>query len=199
MTRLASASALLPLLLLAACGGDDGIGGVDADPAACTGAEVRCAGLTLQACQDGVFVTTESCGFACDPVAGCSDCDPNAGPTCDGDAVVSCNSDGTYGPVIEACGEGEACTVGECTRACTADGVDLIYVVDDAYRLLSFDPRLVGTATDPFVLIGPMSCPAASQPVPGWGGGVTPFSMAVDREATAWVLYTTGEIFHVST
>ena len=35
---------------------------------------------------------------------------------------------------------------------------------------------------------------------PDWNGGgqATPFSMSVDREGQAWVLYTSGEIFKVS-
>ena len=117
---------------------------------------------------------------------------------CDGDTVVACNPDGTLGDPIETCDPGEVCQAGECTLSCTADGVDLIYVVDETYRLLSFDPRKLGTADDPFTLIGNLSCPAAAQPVPGWVGGVTPFSMSVDRNGVAWVLYTSGEIFHVS-
>lgn len=37
--------------------------------------------------------------------------------------------------------------------------------------------------------IGTLSCPTTS----------SPFSMAIDRDATAWVLYQNGEIFRVST
>jgi hypothetical protein len=76
---------------------------------------------------------------------------------------------------------------------CNVDGVDLIYVVDEDYNLLSFDPRTPKTA---FKMIGQLKCPA------GFafdGSDATPFSMAVDRQARAYVLYNSGEIFLVST
>src|SRR5439155_11207683 len=42
-----------------------------------------------------------------------------------------------------------------------------------------------------FVDIGTLDCPSEM--------GATPFSMSVDRNAVAWVLYSSGEIFHVDT
>lgn len=72
----------------------------------------------------------------------------------------------------------------------------MIYVVDDAYRLLSFSPA--GGANE-FTLIDLLNCPAAAS-WPAWGNTTaTPFSMSVDRTARAWVLYTSGEIFWVDT
>ena len=47
-----------------------------------------------------------------------------------------------------------------------------------------------------FKLIGNINCPAGRS---FDGGTATPFSMSVDREARAWVLYNSGEIFWVST
>jgi hypothetical protein len=196
---------LIPLALaLAACspdrrGNDDDIGD-DAPNDPCTGDETRCFEQAYQTCQDGVFVTEEICTGACSvSLEGCAECDPAGGNACDGNTVVTCTSDGTYGDVIEECEEGTACSSGECERSCSADGVDLIYVVDETYNLLSFDPRLVGTGSE-FQLIGQLACNPSLPNVPGWlGVGVTPFSMAVDRTATAWVLYTSGEIFKVST
>ena len=81
-----------------------------------------------------------------------------------------------------------------------AQGAELVYVVDESYRLQAFDPSQL--MAEPFRLIGNLTCPAA---YPTWpeaalnGGPPTPFSMSVDRNATAWVLYSSGEIFHVST
>ena len=47
-----------------------------------------------------------------------------------------------------------------------------------------------------FKEIGTLSCPAG----PALSGGTaTPFSMSVARDGTAWVLYTSGEIFNVNT
>lgn len=77
-----------------------------------------------------------------------------------------------------------------------SDAAKLIYVVDSNNKLSSFDPALK-TFND----LGTLSCPAAS--------GAQPFSMGVDRSATAYVLYsgvnplsgavTSTEIFKVDT
>lgn len=189
------------LLVFAAACGPSGGGGDDDDDTGndCSGDEERCVGNLLQVCVDGTFETGEVCEGACNlDLGGCVQCDPLAGNTCSDDqTVVACNADGTFGSVVETCTNGTACSGGECSRDCTADGVDLIYVVDDSYRLLSFDPRKIGTGQDPFTLLGSLSCPASTTPVPGWLGGVTPFSMSVDREGFAWVLYASGQIFKV--
>lgn len=70
---------------------------------------------------------------------------------------------------------------------CPDASATLVYVVSEAYDLLSFYPP---TAT--FTSIGKLSCPASS-------GSATPFSMAVDRKGTAYVVYNDGELFKVST
>ena len=67
-----------------------------------------------------------------------------------------------------------------------SDSAKLIYVVDHNGTLSSFQP---GTLT--FTDIGVLNCPAAS--------GATPFSMSVDRTATAWVGYSSSEVFKVDT
>lgn len=60
-----------------------------------------------------------------------------------------------------------------------------VYVVDAAgFKLLSFDPP-----TLTFEEVGSVAgCPSQVS-------GATPFSMAVDRDANAWVLYNSGELF----
>ena len=187
---------------LSACGpsasGDDindpdgGTGG------SCTGSGTQCVGTQYEMCQGGHWVVTQSCATACNnSLGGCVDCNPGQN-ACNGGNVVSCNSDGTFGGVVETCGAGSECSGGTCQRACSADGVDLIYVVDDSNNLLSFDPRLIGTPAGPFHQIGLLNCPAGPA-VPSWTGPVAPFSMAVDRDAVAWVLYSSGQIFNVST
>jgi hypothetical protein len=189
---------------LAACGpsapgddGDDRPSPPDAAvPAGCAAGETRCSGSRYQTCVDGVFETTESCPNLCEAAVGCVDCDPEHGNTCNGNAVVECNDDGTFGDTVTTCTAGTECQAGRCGRACTADGVDLIYVVDKEKNLRSFDPRKVGTTEDPFTLIGPLTCPAG--PPVQLGMGRTPFGMSVDRNGVAWVLYTSGEIFRVS-
>ena len=83
----------------------------------------------------------------------------------------------------------------------TADGSDgcderarWIYVVSAENQLIRFYPNELR-----FEPIGTLSCPTT-------GTGASPFSMSVDRTATAWVLYgpgllggNAGELFRVST
>ncbi len=67
-----------------------------------------------------------------------------------------------------------------------SDEAKSVYVVDQNNTLSRFDPP-----TKAFVDLGHLNCPAS------FGG--TPFSMGIDRTATAWVLYSTGELFRVDT
>lgn len=67
-----------------------------------------------------------------------------------------------------------------------AMGAEWIYLVDSNNLLLQFRPDSLSITP-----IGSLNCPA--------GAGDTPFSMAVDRQARAWVLYQSGNIFHVNT
>jgi hypothetical protein len=135
--------------------------------------------------------------------SGGATCASGAATVCQGDSVHTCNPDGSVGALVEECASG--CWEGSCgggggtDEGCDAAGNDLIYVVDDDYRLLSFDPRKLDTGEDPFALIGDLDCPAGA-PWPDWSGGgpATPFSMSVDRDGMAWVLYTSGQIFRVS-
>jgi len=65
-----------------------------------------------------------------------------------------------------------------------ADAAKLVYVVTIGGSLYSFDPPSLT-----FTKVGHLSCLSQGQPN----------SMAIDRSATAWVNYTSGEIFKVST
>jgi len=124
-------------------------------------------------------------------------CDPNVGLTCDtNNNVVECNPDGTFGAVQQMCGVGMMCTSGVCTNSCTADGVDLVYVVDEQNDFMSFDPRKLPAS--PFTMIGTLACPDNGTSIQQPPNGAMPFSMSVDRDGKAWVLYTTGELFEVS-
>ena len=64
------------------------------------------------------------------------------------------------------------------------EGSQWIYTVDDIGRLATFDPEHL-QYTD----IGALSCPTSA----------TPFSMAVDQNAVAWVEYMDGYIYRVDT
>jgi hypothetical protein len=189
------------VLSAAACGPSaegtlpDG-GGPTGTPCVVEG-EHRCDGSSYQECRDGEWWEVESCSspLVCTRTAGCAQCDPDFPGVCQGDNVYECNPDGTIGEFVETC-QFEQCSRGSCgDDECGAAGVELIYVVDVNYNLASFDPANNNT----FTFIGPLSCPAGPS-WPDWGSPTaTPFSMSVDRNATAWVLYTSGEIFHVST
>lgn len=67
-----------------------------------------------------------------------------------------------------------------------AYGAEWVYLVDAGYNLIRFQPDDL-TLTP----IGHLDCPGA-----GMG---TPFSMSVDRNGFAWVLYNGGRIYNVST
>jgi hypothetical protein len=134
-----------------------------------------------------------------DAGGGFQDCDPSKGSTtCQGQNVVVCNADGTYGEVVTSCGI-DGCSNGSCGGDQCSEEAKLIYVVDKTYNLLSFDPKLLPGS--PFKLIGQLNCPAGNS-LPDFdpaAGPATPFSMSVDRSGRAWVLYSSGQIFHVST
>ncbi len=151
-------------------------------------------GGMFQSCEQGLWYDADQCNAVCSIELGCVDCDPLLGRACVGDNVVTCTADGRFGNVLQTCGLG-GCVLGQCEDEC-GDGTDLIYVVDRDDRFLSFDPR-----DDAFVFteLGTLNCPAANNQ-PGWGSPSnqgTPFSMSLDRDGVAWVLYTSGEIFHV--
>lgn len=198
MRRLVRVTFALSLLAIAACGpGASGDDDDDVTDNPCTGSGSQCVGNQYQECRDNRWVIVETCTNLCNAnLGGCIDCNPGVN-TCNGNAVVECGADGSFGGTVETCAAGTECQGGSCQRACSADGVDLIYVVDDDNNLLSFDPRNVGTATNPFSMIGRLNCPAGTA-LDG-SGPATPFSMAIDRDATAWVLYSSGRIFNVST
>ncbi|HUU00347.1 MAG TPA: hypothetical protein VM425_02800 [Myxococcota bacterium] len=164
----------------------------------CTEGHKRCQGASYQECQAGTFNELQHCGDqqACLVDLGCVDCDPAAGNVCSGGDVHACNPDGTVGDLVETCWT-EDCVAGSCGNPACPPETMFIYVVDDSYRLLSFNPA--GGANE-FALIGNLDCPAGAS-WPDWSGGgtATPFSMSVDRSGRAWVLYTSGEIFWVST
>ncbi len=67
---------------------------------------------------------------------------------------------------------------------CTDPSVQYIYVVTEQNELWTFNP-----ATEAVATVGTLDCPTSS----------TPFSMAVDRQGTAYVVYRSGELFRVST
>jgi len=161
--------------------------------ASCVEGSGTCAGNAYSVCQNGQFVQVQVCAptAACVPGIGCAACSPGEVAVCEGSALFACGADGARAEKIADCEGG--CANGQCVTDC-ALGSELIYVVDVENTLLSFDPR-----TAAFTRIGQLNCPAASA-WPDFGEGTaTPFSMAVDRQARAWILFSSGEIFWVDT
>jgi hypothetical protein len=64
-----------------------------------------------------------------------------------------------------------------------SDSAKLVYVVDENNTFSQFDP-----ASKTFTDLGHLNCPA---------GSATPFSMGVDRNTIAWVLYSDGTLYRV--
>jgi hypothetical protein len=70
-------------------------------------------------------------------------------------------------------------------QAGCSEAAKLVYVVTDLNELFSYNP-----GTGAFAKIGELNCPS---------NGATPNSMAVDRAGTAWVNFSDGGLFKVST
>ncbi|MCP4448244.1 MAG: hypothetical protein GY811_23330 [Myxococcales bacterium] len=197
-----SAALLIALssLALAACGNSDSSGNDGGD--SCQSGQTRCSDGAYQECSGGTFRTSSICAGStvCSESLGCAECRPEDTNACVGDTVTTCNADGTLGGAIQECLAGQ-CSSGSCGGGgnnCGGGGTQLIYVVDDASNFLGFDPTELVPGGSPFTQIGTLNCPAGS-PLGGGTGAATPFSMSVDRNGRAWVLYNSGEIFHVST
>ena len=110
-------------------------------------------------------------------------CDPAHPRVCLANDVVACEPSGKLGRRLRTCKDG--CVDGRCRGQCSA-AAELVYAVDEAGDFLSFDPRKL--PGDPFTVIGRLGCSDFG----------TPFSMAVDRNGIAWVLYSNGDVFEVS-
>ena len=82
--------------------------------------------------------------------------------------------------------DGELPPEGGITAPDCPEDLKQIFAISNSYVLYRFDPAKLTMTT-----IGNVKCPGA--------GINTPFSMAVDRKGTGWVLYDDGRIFHVST
>jgi len=78
----------------------------------------------------------------------------------------------------------EAGPTSDGSAAGCAAGTSLVYVLGKTQELYSFDP-----STLQLTQVGVVSCPQS--------GTATPFSMAIDRDAVAWVLYNDGRMYNV--
>jgi hypothetical protein len=120
------------------------------------------------------------------PTAGCcssSGDNRDGGGTASGGA--SNGTGGASGSPSNGGASGGASNGGASGGGNCATGAQWIYTVDINNTLSAFHPD-----TLTFDDIGTLACPA---------NGATPFSMAVDRNAVAWVLYNNGSVFQVNT
>jgi len=97
-------------------------------------------------------------------------------------------SSGTSSNSSGATGFGSSGSTANNGNDCASGIGQYIYVISDENNLYAFDPTKVPSMSA-FALIGPVAC----------AGGDSVNSMAVDRQGTAWVNYTGGGIFKVTT
>jgi hypothetical protein len=104
-------------------------------------------------------------------------------------AVLGCGpSDNRGTDAAGGSGSNNGSNNGSGNQDACSDSAKLVYVVDESNTFSKFDP-----STKTFTDLGNLSCPTAG----GIFGGATPFSMGVDRNTVAWVLYNDGELFRV--
>ncbi len=83
----------------------------------------------------------------------------------------------------------------DCEDDCEADAAGLVYVLDRAQVLLSFDLAAAEAGNDLFTVLGSLRC-STGDPLPGIGS-IYPYSMTSDRKGNIWIFYTSGELFKV--
>jgi len=162
----------------------------DAKGSAFVGPGTDCPGLgkvcfegacITQVCGNGVQEGAEQCddGNAVESDACLSTCKK---ATC-GDGVLWTNPAGS-----EECDDANFDETDGCLSSCLKDCSDRakkVYIVTEQKVLMRFDVE-----TMKLEVVGTLNCPGAG----------TPFSMSVDRDANAWVLYNSGsKLFKVST
>ncbi len=111
-------------------------------------------------------------------------CDQPGGKVCVGEDVVECTADRETGATLQTCPG--LCSRGACPDSCGLKDVELIYTVDRDNYLSSFDPSK--PVDQAFHKIGKLTCDPDDHP----------FSMAIDRNGIAWVLYSKGDLYKVS-
>lgn len=134
------------------------------------------------------------CGAATGRVNDCTGCFDANGTCLPGSEPSACGRNGANCVSAAACQSGAPADAGgmitqQDAGECSPEA-KLIYLVDQNRTISSFDPDRIGTAHSPFVDLGYIGCSASP--------GAEPFSMAVDRTATAWVIYDSGELFTVN-
>ena len=169
-------------LLVVACGPSRPSGGDDEPP--CTDGMTRCTGNELQSCQNGSFVTTETCAMACDPSLGCVACVPNTG-TCNGDTSTACLPDGS-GFADEYCDPvmGSTCdaSTGLCTGPCSDRSLGKSYIGCEYYATVT--SQLVNPSFQFAVAISNTTTSVANVTIEG-GALATPITATVNPNEVA--------------
>ena len=122
-----------------------------------------------------------------------------AGDVAKGDAATLDPADSAQAPDLDDAGDDTGDDAAADSTADASDGDDTwidpeacppasqkVYLLTKQYQLLAYSP-----ATKALDVIGNLDCPAEY--------ATWPFSMAVDRKGGAWVMYSSGELFSVST
>ncbi len=129
------ALALVLFSAAAACGPssgatpDGGGGGGGDGGGSCVEGTNQCTAQNFQTCQNGQWVTSESCTppSFCNATSGCIECFPNTN-YCDGNDVYMCNADGTKGGLVEQCTDGKQCGDGVCRDLCADAAANNSYI-----------------------------------------------------------------------
>ena len=171
----------------------DVVGGIasDLEGIPCNEGERYCDWTDYVECQNNRYIILEKCADnpeknQCYSGVGCSLCEPNTTFCKDGgNDVYQCSADGSSISFVKSC-VSEACSNGACeVWGCPLDA-QFIYLVDESYHLIKFNPG--DKSGNYFTVLHTLNCSST---------GATPFSMAVDREANAWVLYSDSTLYKV--
>lgn len=125
------------------------------------------------------------CLNAC--AAGATSDDPSVtapGDTAEEAGAATGHDGGTTSPGADGASAWTDSALPEAGANGCATGAGLVYVLGKTNELYSFDPASLQLSK-----VASVSCPQT--------GTATPFSMAVDRRAVAWVLFNDGHLFHV--
>lgn len=136
-------------------------------------------GSTCNSCVSG-----QSCNGGACSIPGTAGGSSGAGGGSSGGAAGGGPAGGQAGTGGGTAGTGGG-TAGGAGDPCS-DDAKLVYTVDSNGTFSSFNPRLAGMP-GAFTDKGRLACPSSSQP----------FSMSVDRDAKAWVVYGNGDLFRV--
>ena len=148
-----------------------------------------CEGNVVIQCKNNKYRYGDDCSrypekSICSDGYGCTACIPGTS-YCSGDDVYQCTDDGSQNVKIKTCQIGK-CDAGECYDDNCPKDAQFIYLVDTSYQLIKFDPG--APKGQNLTVLFQLKCSDSYS---------RPFSMAVDREANAWVLYNDSTLYKI--